>query len=395
MTMPGPAAGVCAIRTSKYMGVGSRGDRYHSELRIPEWGNTKIWGGTYPTVEGAARAWDTSVFYTRREHPYNFPDSLSYIEKFCESREQAPLQFEELRKFIRTQAARLVDAIAKETAEGHRTDGLSERVGDGSPTLLDICSSPHVPRLSSTRDEIGLLHHSPETSFRQGENDLLHHPPEPSSRQEENDLWDYATELTGSQEEFGLICRSPGLPFSQDMLHLPRVTSLNDEEFNWVHLAQHLSSGQEEFGLPCLSPEPSFMRDVPEHSSSQEGFDLLHNYPEASLFQEENDSLHHVPETSFSQEEIDLLYEVLSDRADRDALSPNRSLLFNSKDQRQTASRLEDIERWVDSLVSQSHPVESIMAGMQKVNLHFTALSDIPCGRMQIFHPQNTVVTEI
>lgn len=257
-----PTACAYDIQSSKYTGVGRRGDRYHCELRATKWGPKKFWGGTYATEEAAARACDVIVYYIHREHQYNFPDSHSYIEKFCESRDQAPLELEDLRKFIRSQARRLVDAIVKQTAEDHRTDGTSERVGDGRPLPPDIGSS----------------HHAPRPSFRQGEIDSLH-----------------------------------------------------------------------------LSPEPSFIR-------------------------EGNDLLHHAPEPSFSHDEVDYLNEVLNGRAVRDTLLPNRPQLFNGEDQLQTAPSLEGVEPWDDWVLSGSDPFESNMFEMEKVILHFTALSDVTCG---------------
>lgn len=196
-----PTACVCNIHMSKYTGVGCRGDKYHCELRVTEWGPKKFWGGTYATEEEAARACDVIVYYIHREHRYNFPDSLSYIEKFCESRDQAPLELEDLRKFIRSQARRLVDAIAKETAEDDRRDGMAERVGDGRPNPPDIGSSHHAPRPSLRQEGNYSLDQAPEPSFSQEEFSLLHLPPEPSFSQDGNDSLHHAPEPSFSQDE--------------------------------------------------------------------------------------------------------------------------------------------------------------------------------------------------
>ena len=225
----------CAIQSYKYTGVGCRGHRYHSEVRGKERYSENFWGGTFATEEAAARACDVIVYYIHPEHEYNFPDSHSYIEKFCESRDQAPAELKDLRKFIRSQAIRLVDAIVKETAEDHRTDGISERVGDGRPLPPDIGSS----------------HHAPRPSFRQGEIDSLHLSPEPPPSQEVPSSLHLSPEPPLSQEVFSLLHPSPEPPFSQEV-----------------------------FSLLHLSPEPSFIR---------EGNDLLHHAPEPSFSQDDRD----------------------------------------------------------------------------------------------------------
>ncbi len=89
--------------TSKFQET-YRGVRHRSELNKwvteirPTAHKRKIWLGTYKTPEEAARAYDVGIYYTRKNIPLNFPESIESLPELPEG------SWEELAPFVKKQA---------------------------------------------------------------------------------------------------------------------------------------------------------------------------------------------------------------------------------------------------------------------------------------------------
>jgi hypothetical protein len=79
------------------------------EIRPPTW-KKKIWLGTYTTPHEAARAYDAGIFYTRKNKPLNFYDSVTSFVAIppvsLEEAHKSPSNKEKFKVFIKEQAAK-------------------------------------------------------------------------------------------------------------------------------------------------------------------------------------------------------------------------------------------------------------------------------------------------
>ncbi len=80
---------------------------YLVEIRPKNWKKT-IWLGTYDTVHEAARAYDAGIFYTRKNKPLNFHDSVTSFVAIppvsLEDSLKSASSREEFRLFLKEQA---------------------------------------------------------------------------------------------------------------------------------------------------------------------------------------------------------------------------------------------------------------------------------------------------